>query len=239
MGNKIAFKVKTIDDLLEIYYGPNKDGKNISANEIKKYEDHIRTDIISPLREGEVKQFFSPIGELKRISRSQSKTSDFTIESENLLIEVTSINTVVVGEQDEHGNIPINLPPNENEFIKKINRKIGHAEKKEDHVGYHKVVVVYYDTPIFALQEHLIKKLSDPDFIRKTEFPSSSVDGLMFLPPKVGEIPKLSVQVHLGGLQRRVWKNIEIPKPICYAKEQRLADVLSKIEELELNLLRD
>lgn len=236
MGTKMRNKVKTMkmDDLEKIYYGPNKDGKNVSANEMRDYENYIRDRFISPMRENEVKQFFSPLGVVERISRTnQKKTSDFKIEDENLLIEATSINTVVVGEQDGYGNIPINLPANENKFIERIDKKIGHAEEKEDTPGYYKVVVICYDVVIFSLAKNSqIKKIFDPDFIRKTTFPSSPFDALMFLPPKAFPCYSAEFMENIGG-------DMETPKAICYVKGQKLAGLLSKIEDLELKLLGD
>jgi len=234
MGKRMRNKVKTMDDLEKIYYGPNKDGKNVSANEIRGHEDHMRTKIISPMREDEVKQIFSPLGVVERISRTnQKKTSDFKIENEKLIIEVKSINTTVAGEQDEYGNIPINLPANENEFVKKINRRIEYAEEKEDTLRYYKVVVICYDVVIFSLAKNSqIKKIFDPDFIRKTTFPSSPFDALMFLPPKCFPCYSTEFMENIGG-------NMETPKAICHVKGQKMLELLSKIEDLELKLLGD
>lgn len=216
----MKYKVKTIEDLEKIYYGPNKNGKNVLPSEIKKYEDYIRTKVISPMNEGEVKQFFAPIGEIKRISRSQNETNDFIIENNKLLIEVTSINTTIEGDQDEYGNISINLSANENEFIERINRCIDHVEKKKSYEGYYKIAAIYYDVVILGLKSGFIKKLFDPEFIRKTKFSSSSVVALIFLSPKVGG-------------------NIEIPKSLCYVKEGKMVESLRKIKGLELKLLED
>lgn len=219
MSKKIAYKIKTVEDLEKIYYGHNKDGKNVAANEIKEYEDYKRTEIISKLREKEIQKHFTPIGDVKRISRCQNKTNDFRIENKKILIEVTSINTVVIGDQDEFGNIPINLPSNENEFIERINRCIEHAEKKEDDIGYYKIAVIYYDIAILGLRKALVKKLFDPEFIRKTRFSYNSVDTLIFLPPKAS--------------------GIDIPKTICFVKEYRMMGILDKIKVLEIKILED
>ena len=234
MGKRMRNKVQKIEDLLKIYYGPNIDGRNVSASERRGYEDHMRTNVISPMREDEVKQFFSPLGIVEKISRTnQKKTSDFKIETEKLIVEVKSINTTVAGEQDEHGNIPINLSANENEFVKKINRQIERAGKKEDTLGYYKIGVICYDVVISALPNNShIKKIFDPDFIRKTTFPSSPFDALMFLPPKCFPCYSTEFMENIGA-------DIEIPKAVCYVKKQKLAELLNKIEDLELKLLGD
>ena len=227
MGKRQKYKNWTIEDLYKVYYGPNLDGKNVSANEIKQYENRLRTKLISKRwREREVKQIFSYLGEVETVPESNhKKTSDFKIEDEKLIIEVTSINTAPAGEQDENGCIPLNLPLNEDAFIEKINRGIEHAEEKEDTLGYSKIAVIYNDPVMLGLKPDFMKKLFDSDFIRKTGFLSSSLDGLVFLPPKLAI---------LGGDS-----DIKIPGPICYVKGQEMVDLVSKISELEVKLLED
>lgn len=225
MGKRQRYKNWTIEDLHKVYYGTNKDGKNVSKNGILQYEDDLRT-LVTKWREEEVKQIFSYLGEVERVPRSnRKKTSDFKIEDEKLIIEITSINTVPAGERDEKGRIPLNLPLNKDAFIKKINRGIEHAEEKEDTLGYSKIAVIHNDPAMFGLRPDFMEKLVDPEFIRKTGFLSSSLDGLMFLPPKLAI---------LGGDS-----DIKIPGPVCYVKEQKMVDLLSKISELELKFLED
>lgn len=226
MGKRTAYKDMTYEDLLKIYYGPNLNGKNISANGIKQYENALRTKLVTKWRERDVAQIFSYLGEVEPVRRSnQEKTSDFKVVAEKLIIEVTSINTAPAGEQDEYGRIPLNLPRSDDEFIEKINRKIEHAEEKEDTFEYDKrIVVIHYDPVLVGLRPDINKKLGDLAFIKKTRFLSSSLDGLIFLPPKI---------TMLGG------DNIKIPGPICYVKEQKIMDLLSKIRELEIKLLED
>ena len=225
MGKRQKYKNWTIEDLHKVYYGPNMDGKNVSKNGILQYEDALRT-LVTKWREEEVKQIFSYLGEVERVPRSnRKKTSDFKIEDEKLIIEITSINTAPAGEQDENGRIPLNLPHNEDAFIEKINRGIEHAEEKEDTLGYSKIAVIHNDPAMFGLRPDFMEKLFNPDFIRKTGFLSSSLDGLMLLPPKLAI---------LGGDS-----DIKIPGPVCYVKGQKMVDLLSKISELELKLLED
>ena len=224
MGKRQKYKNWTIEDMYKVYYGLNLDGKNVSKNEIEQYEDDLRT-LVTKWREDEVKQIFSYLGKVERVPRSnRKKNSDFKIEDEKLIIEITSINTAPAGEQDENGRIPLNLPHNEDAFIEKINRGIEHAEEKEDTQGYSKIAVIHNDPAMFGLKSDFMKKLFDPDFIRKTGFLSSSLDGLMFLPPKLAI---------LGGNS-----DIKIPGPICYVKGQEMVDLVSKICELEVKLLR-
>ena len=226
MGKRRKYKDWTIEDLHKVYYGPNKDGKNVSKNGILQYEDAMRTKLITKWREREVAQIFSHLGEVKRVSRSnRKKTSDFKIEDEKLIIEVKSINTAPAGEQNENGHIPLNLPRNADAYIEKINRRIEQAEEKEDTPGYSKIAVIHNDPAMFGLRPDFMEKLFNPDFIRKTGFLSSSLDGLMLLPPKLAI---------LGGDS-----DIKIPGPVCYVKGQKMVDLLSKISELELKLLED
>jgi len=221
-----AYKDMTYEDLLKIYYGPNLNGKNVSKKGIEQYENALRTKLVTKWRERDVAQIFSYLGEVEPVRRSnQEKTSDFKIVAAKLIIEATSINTAPAGEQDEYGRIPLNLPRSDDEFIEKINKKIEHAEKKEDMLGYDKkIVVIHYDVVLVGLRPALIEKMSNPEFIMKTRFLSSSLDGLIFLPPKIAM---------LGG------DNIKIPGPICYVKGHKIADLLSNITELEVKLLDD
>jgi len=89
MGKRRKYKDWTIEDLYKVYYGPNMDGKNVSANEIKQYEDALRTKLVTKhWREREVKRIFSYHGEVESIRRSnKEKTSDFKIEDEKLILE--------------------------------------------------------------------------------------------------------------------------------------------------------
>jgi len=70
-----------------------------------------------------------------------------------------------------------------------------------------------------------MEKLVDPEFIRKTRFLYSSLDGLMFLPPKVAILGEDN--------------DIKIPGPVCYVKERKIADLLRKIGELKVKILED
>jgi len=226
-------KKMTIGELNKIYYGPDRDGKNVSVNEIKGYEDSQRNNILSPLREKDVKRFFAPIGEVEKIPRNnQKKTNDFKIESEKLMIEVKSINSTVnaTGEQDEDGDIPINLPGNENKFIERINRCIELAEAKEDAPeDYKKVVVIHLDPVMLGLNPDLPDKVFHPEFIKKTSFIYSSLDGLIFLPPKIGFIKSYG-ETPPGPICYR---------PIGYVKGHKMMELLSKINELEVKLLEE
>ena len=226
MGKRQKYKNWTIEDLHKVYYGPNMDGKNVSKNGIIQYEDDLRTKLITKWREEGVKQIFSYLGKVETVPKSNhKKTSDFKIEDKKLIIEVTSINTTPAGEQDENGCIPLNLPLNEDAFIEKINKGIEHAEEKEDTLGYSKIAVIYNDPVMLGLRPDLMEKLVNPEFIRKTGFLSSSLDGLMFLPPKLTILEGDS--------------DIKIPGPVCYVKGQKTVDLLSGISGLELKLLED
>jgi hypothetical protein len=227
MGKRTAYKDRTYEDLLKIYYGPNLNGKNVSKKGIEQYENALRTKLVTKWRERDVKQIFSYLGEVEPVRRSnQEKTSDFKIVAEKLIIEATSINTVPAGEQDEYGRIPLNLPRSEDEFIEKINKKIEHAEEKEDTFEYDKrIVVIHYDHVLIGLRPDLVEKVISPEFIRKTRFLSSSLDGLMFLPQKIALLGEDN--------------DIKIPGQVCYVKEQKMVDLLSRISGLEVKLLED
>ena len=73
MRNKKDFLPNTIEDLEEICYGKTGNGKDLNFVRLKKYDDHIRSGIISLIREQEVKELFSPIGKLEKIKEKGGK----------------------------------------------------------------------------------------------------------------------------------------------------------------------
>ena len=60
-----------------------------------KYEDDLRRRIFSPRMEEEIKEIFSTIGDIKKIPTDSKKRPDFVIDSKKIVIEVTSINTIL------------------------------------------------------------------------------------------------------------------------------------------------
>jgi len=136
------FRPKSYEDLLKLFYGENLDGKNRDLYALKQYNDDLISRFKSPHYEDYVKGFFSNIGEVKKIPKKHNKyTYDFKIESEKILIEVTSINTDIRYE--------IVKPFNEVKFEDVINVSINHIVIKDssDYSGYIKGGVIVYDIP--------------------------------------------------------------------------------------------
>lgn len=211
-------KIESIEELENIYYGPDKNGKNVSPEKINKYEDWTRTKIISKIQEDEVKSLFDQLGPVKRIPKDQNKTYDFEIEG-LALIEVTSINTKLMGgKQDAKGNISLNSLSDENKLIERINRCIKHGVEKGSREGYFKFLVIFYSADIYFIYKKLINRLFDSNFIRKTNFCASSLNAMIFLPLRVGG-------------------NMKLPEPMGYTKEKEVAKLLNKIKGFKIKEL--
>ena len=114
--------IKDIDELEKIFYGENKDGKNVDLYKRHKYLNNPVRDILNPHEENFVKEVFSKWGYVKKIKETNSRTSDLKIDSEKILVEITSINF----EDSPMQNI-------EPTFVQtKIQTAINHIEIKKD-----------------------------------------------------------------------------------------------------------
>ena len=165
MVNKLHIP-KNIEELTEIYYGPNGNKRN-------KYENWAKTKIISPQYEKEVIAIFGSIGDVVKISRSRGKTFDFKIDEEKILIEVTSLDS----ETDQ------NSVMTEDKIVSKVNEKISHILEKDksSFQDYYTGGVIFYTT-ILNFRSELGVLIQDSDFIKKCEITESDVDFLVFLP---------------------------------------------------------
>lgn len=84
---------KDMDDLEKIFYGPNKDGRKVNLFRQRRYLDNLRTQVMSPRIEGEVKKMFATLGKIEKIPETQEHTNfDYKIDARSLLLEVTSLN---------------------------------------------------------------------------------------------------------------------------------------------------
>jgi hypothetical protein len=84
---------RNMEDLEKIFYGPDKDGKKVNLFRLRRYLDNLKTQVLSPSFEGDVKKMFAPLGKTEKIPENQEHTNfDYKIDAQRLLLEVTSLN---------------------------------------------------------------------------------------------------------------------------------------------------
>jgi len=143
----------TIEDLYEIFYGPNKDGKNVDSFRLRRYLDTLRGRFLSPAYEHHVKEMFAPLGRIEKIPENQDHTNfDSKIDSRKLLIEVTSLNITETA--------PTTLT--REDTLRKLKSAIDHILEKDDSPfpSYRKGGVIIY-TLIFNFFSGFNKLLND------------------------------------------------------------------------------
>jgi hypothetical protein len=162
---------KNIDELEQTYYGPEKNGLNIDAEKLRRYEERMQAEIIAPSYEEKVKGIFSKLGKINKIpENSNGKTFDFEMPDEKILVEVTSLNSFT-----SPGKITVDP-------IEKTERAVSHIVEKNasDFPDYLKGGVIFYDI-ILDFATNFSKRIQQ-------ELPSSVVprvkelDYLVFAP---------------------------------------------------------
>lgn len=84
---------KDMDELEKIYYGANKNGRNIDLFRQRRYEDNLRTHVLSPRHEHDVEKMFTSLGTVEKIRENKKcPTFDYKIDARKLLLEVKSLN---------------------------------------------------------------------------------------------------------------------------------------------------
>jgi hypothetical protein len=197
MKKKKDFRPNTMKDLEGIVYGNDFERR-------KKYEDYVRSGIESPIREQEVKELFSPIGELEKIKeRKGEKTFDFKYENEKLLIEVTSLDT------SPCPNLDIEI-----DLIDRINNAISHMEEKDasEFQDYLKGGIIFWSI-LFDFFSEIEKIIRSWDILDKTIFPESKLDFLVLLPDSASVNGRSSRELH---------------PPFVYVKEKRVQELFDK-----------
>ena len=85
------FPPRDMKELEEVFYGKNRDGKDIDWGRFRRYESWIHGQTYSPTFEGLAKEVFSPLGNVAKIPEEKDKkTFDFKIEQAKILLETTS-----------------------------------------------------------------------------------------------------------------------------------------------------
>ena len=195
---------KDIDDLEKIFYGPNKNGKNVDLYRQRRYLDLLRTQVMSPAFEGDAKAMFAPLGKMEKIPENQERpTLDYKIDDRRLLLEVTSLNI------DEA--YPTRLTGGET--LKKLKGAIDHILTKDASAfpGYRKGGVIIY-TLVFNFFSKLDKLLDDklPEISGMLD---NDLDFLVFLHEPASISNKSS------------W---ELCPPVFYIKDALLAEEFKK-----------
>jgi hypothetical protein len=172
---------KDIFELEKLYFGKNKDGKDIDTEAIKRYEKDLRNPAKcqDELNESEsiIKNFLLRFGEVKKIPEEENKTPDFEIVGKNTFVEVKSINTVIeerISETKYKANIK-----NESEWIKKIDLTLKDIEQKRDKIPQDSLYVGAICVIDVEQTLGFGKNITHLDFIMKTILEQVDVDGLL------------------------------------------------------------
>lgn len=201
MGKKKDYLPDTIEDLNEMYYGKNMNGKDLNFEMRKNYEDYIQSGIINQKREQEVRELFSPIGELEKIKRKKGETTiDFKCENEKLIIEVTSLNT------PSYQDIEIDI-------ITKMNTAIEHVEEKDtsEFRDYSKGGIIFYSAE-FNFFSKIGKIINSINILNETIFPVSKLDFLGFIPDLAS----------IDGRSSR-----DLFPPVIYVRKKRIQELFT------------
>ena len=199
-----------INELEKMYYGNNKDGRDVNAEDINRYEKDFNNPEKYPDRlnisESAIKDFLSQIGEVKKIPEEENKTPDFEIIGKNLFVEVKSINTVIgksISETEHEVNIK-----NESEWLEKINLTLKDIEKKRDIIPSNSLYIgaIYVDV---VQMLGFGKNILNLDFIKRTVLGQTNIDGLL-----------LYIE-QSGG-------NIKNKRPILFSKNPNLTGLFEK-----------
>ena len=149
-------------DLFDIYYGDNFERR-------KKYLDSLATDVLSPQNEEIARMSVSPEYLVEKIPVSDAVSPDFKIESENVVIEVTTYKSEPV-----HGYFY--LTPNQ--IIQKLNQSLFHIDiKKEGYDRYSLIGFLIIDTIVNSFIE-LAKKEKFLPFLNQSEFTTLRIEAL-------------------------------------------------------------
>jgi len=192
----------TIEELMKLYYEGSPD-------EINRYEKFLRNPQHSPrglnLSEDDIKSFLSKLGEVIKIpENNQLKVPDFIIRDSKLTFEVKSVNLTYEKKLDKD-RIAINVK-DENEWIEKIDLTLDDIDRKlvSNEISY--LGVIWIDV---ALHE-LMTIATDMNLIRKTNFHSKRIDGLLVYFQKAGG-------------------NVKIKKPILFSKNAQVTDIFNAV----------
>ena len=192
-----------------MYYGKNRNGKDLNFERRKKYEDYIRSEFISPGREQEIMELFSPIGELEKMKTKKGETTiDFKCKDEKLIIEVTSLNI------PPYHDIEIDL-------IDRINTAIEHMEEKDtsEFRDYSKGGVIFWST-VFGFISKIGEIINSTNILDETIFQVSKLDFLCFIPDLAS----------INGRSSR-----ELFPPVIYVRKKRIQELFkSKLPEFRV-----
>jgi len=195
---------KNMEDLEKIFYGSNKDGRDVDLYRLRRYLDMVRTKNQSPASEDYAKKRFAPLGKIEKIPENQKHTNfDYKIDDWKLLLEVTSLNV------DE--TFPTNLT--KRDTLKKLEGAIDHILTKDSSSfpGYGKGGAI-----IYTLTFNLFSKFSellDDKLPKISEILKNDLDFLVFIPEPASIDQKSS---------------LEIFPPVFYVKGESLAEVFKE-----------
>jgi len=124
--------------------------------------------------EWDIHIFLSKLGTVEKIPEDNNKNPDFMIKDEKLVFEVKSINTAY-GEKIDENNVKINMK-NERQFIEKFNFTLTDIQQKfNNYPNAFSIGALWIE----HLQHTMILLKFNEEFIRKTKFPETKLDGLI------------------------------------------------------------
>jgi hypothetical protein len=117
------FLPEDVNNLEEIHYDPSR------AWDLRRYDNQLRSEVISPDIEDGVKQIFAPLCKLERIKEKRGhRTFDFKSDEARLLVEVTSLHVdeSLLGLNELRGKALT-----KQDVLRKLSEAIGHVLDKD------------------------------------------------------------------------------------------------------------
>lgn len=180
------YVAKNMDDLEKIHYGPNKDGRNVDLFRLRRYNDNLRAQVLSPWRERDVEKIFASLGKIEKIPENTKRpTFDYKIDARRLLLEVTSLDVS-----------PRSKNLTKMDVLKKLEGAIDHilAKDTSPFPNYRKGGVIVY-TLEFRLYSGFDKILDDK--LREVSgILKNDLDFLVFIPESASVNNKSSREVY-------------------------------------------
>lgn len=155
---------KNIEELEAIFYNQNKKGER------ERYQDFMKTKILSPFLENEINCIFKDF-KFKKIRKKGIKTFDFKDYNQKILTEITSIDF-----QYDFDISKIKSKPK----IRKAIKHLGEKDSKES-PKFSRGGIIHYSSTLALLRDDFVQDLQDKDFIIK-EMSENNLDYLLLTP---------------------------------------------------------
>lgn len=196
-----------IQDLYDIFYGGDYDRR-------KKYLDSLSTVVLFPQNEEVAKQSISSQYNVKRIPEKDFHTPDFIIESEKIVIEVTTF-------KSEPSDGILSFTPMQ--AVTKINEAMFHIDlKKEKYEDYFLVGYMFISTIVAALTD-LPKKEFFLPILKQSVFTSLRIDALYI------RVVGSSLRIASANGTLREGSATDLFPPFIVVKKNAIRDKIARI----------